>query len=100
MTKRSIKFNSTEVFISHIILKLRIKPLKRDTISLYVRKQSTIQRIINYLNTVSIEAKYDNNDLSISEAKYHYFLDIWVNDSIITIRCYKDLNKFYENHRW
>ena len=99
MTKRKLKFNTTGELISHIVIKLRIKPLKKDNISLYVRKQSTIQRIINYLNTITIEAIYDNNKLYIMETANHCFLDIWVNDCLVTIRCYKDLNKFYETHR-
>ena len=99
MTKRKLKFNTTGELISHIVIKLRIKPLKKDNISLYVRKQSTIQRIINYLNTITIEAKYNNDNLNILETKSHYFLDIWVNDDLVTIRCYKDLNGFYENTR-
>ena len=99
MTKRKLKFDTSKELISHIETKLRIKPLKKDYNSLYVRKQSTIQRIINYLNTITIEAEYENKDLNMMETSHHYFLDIWVNDCLITIRCYKDLNKFYETHR-
>lgn len=99
MTKRKLKFDTEKELISHIETKLRIRPLKKNNISLYVRKQSTIQRIINYLNTITIEAKNENKDLNILETKSHYFLDIWVNDNLVTIRCYKDLNKFYETHR-
>ena len=98
MTKRSMKFDTSKEFISHIETKLKIRPLKKNSISLYVRKQNTIHRIINYLNTIIIEATHNNN-LYVMETETHYFLDIWVNDSIVTIRCYKDLNKFYEIHR-
>lgn len=72
--------------------RLKIKPINVsfNNGDFYVRRFNTLQRIINFLHKKDhFESRYTNTLVIINEINSHYWIDIWVNDDLLTIRCNK-----------
>jgi len=91
MIIKQLDLNEKEA-LEYIVGKLRIKPIEMDSNSFYVRKYSTLDRIKSLIRKSNLVAIHSNKYLKINDAGMYYWIDIFVNDGMITIRCNKKGN--------
>lgn len=76
--------------IELIAKKLKLKLVDATNTGAYVRKVSSLERIVDLLSGDPLwQSKYPNNGHRVQEVSHHYFLDIWVGDDLLTFRCDK-----------
>lgn len=84
---KTLDFQNNAEFVEYITRVLKIKPVRIESYSMYVRKHNTLVRIKEYLDTVNLVAKHSSKYRDINKTNSHYFLDVWVGNNLFTIRC-------------
>lgn len=86
---KTLEFTISDETIIFILDKLRLKPLSIDGNRVKLRKVSSLKRIQKYLSNHPIDNKYNTYDYVIDNTDKHQWIDIWVNDKLITFLAYK-----------
>ena len=76
--------------IEYICKKLNTKAydLNINHHSFYTKRLSTLKRIEKLVRSDIFVSKYSNNDAAIDDVG-HYYLDFWIKDKLVTVRCNK-----------
>lgn len=87
--KQQFEF-TTKQAADYICKRLRIKPTRTiDNADFNVKLQSTLIRIRDLVRKDEIKSKFTNSEVIIDKIPSHNWIDIWVGDTLLTIRCHK-----------
>ena len=88
-TRQIYRFTKQEA-INHIMRVLKIKPVSvfADN-SFVVRNSNTLTRIAKWASKDMLVGKFSNSDTIVSDRATHQWVDIWVDNGLITARWYK-----------
>ena len=86
--KQSYNFTRKEAK-EHISKVLKIKDHCNDEDEFRVKHHNNMKRIHKWLLKDLIISKYPNTGVELIEGSGHYWIDVWVGERLLTVRCSK-----------